>query len=150
MLGAVLGLAGAAIVMRQKSQDLAGAPPEALQVPAAAAARKNRPAGATLSAGGQFDRMPPASQPTWQSEAEPANPAQDASSSGPPGTARAAMLIASDSPQRPLVSLGSTVWSTIPPAPVHPAALAVKADADIPGLKLIFYTVNRQDIDYKC
>ena len=41
------------------------------------------------------------------------------------------MLIASDDPQRPMESLGKTVWSIIPPAPGHPATVAVNADADI-------------------
>ncbi len=55
-----------------------------------------------------------------------------------PGTARAAMLIASsDNPQSPVASLGSTVWSTIPPAPgLSSSTVAVQADADIPDLKM--------------
>ena len=60
---------------------------------------------------------------------------------------RAAMLIASDSPQNPVVSLGSTVWSTIPPAPGQPARVAVKADADIPGLKMHATMTLRKNTD---
>jgi hypothetical protein len=54
-----------------------------------------------------------------------------------PSTSRAAMLIATaDNPQQPVVSLGSTTWSLIPPVPSRPATVAVKAEADIPGLKM--------------
>jgi hypothetical protein len=47
------------------------------------------------------------------------------------------MLIASpDNPQKPIVNLGSTVWSNVPPTPGQPATVAVKAEADIPDLKM--------------
>jgi len=65
-----------------------------------------------------------------------------------PGGARAAMLIASpDNPQNPVVNLGSTVWSTIPPAPGQPATVAVKADADIPDLKMHASMTLRKNTD---
>ena len=65
-----------------------------------------------------------------------------------PGGARAAMLIASpDNPQKPVVNLGSTVWSTIPPAPGQPATVAVKADADIPDLKMHATMTLRKNTD---
>ena len=65
-----------------------------------------------------------------------------------PGVARAAMLIASpDNPQKPVVNLGSTVWSTIPPAPGQPATVAVKADADIPDLKMHASMTLRKNTD---
>ena len=70
-----------------------------------------------------------------QSGSEPANQAPDASSPALTEMARAAMVIASDSPRNPVVSLGSTVWSTIP-VPGQPARVAVKADADLPDLKM--------------
>ena len=58
------------------------------------------------------------------------------------------MLIASaDNPQKPVVSLGSTVWSLIPPAPGKPATVAVKADADIPDLKMHAAMTLRKNID---
>ena len=57
------------------------------------------------------------------------------------------MLIASDNPQRPMLSLGSTVWSTIPPVPGRPATVAVKADADIPGLKMHTSMTLRKNTD---
>ncbi len=58
------------------------------------------------------------------------------------------MLIASpDNPQKPVVNLGSTVWSTIPPAPGQPATVAVKADADIPDLKMHATMTLRKNTD---
>ena len=56
------------------------------------------------------------------------------------------MVIASDSPQNPVVSLGSTVWSTIP-APGQPARVAVKADADLPELKMHATMTLRKNTD---
>jgi hypothetical protein len=91
--------------------------------------------------------VPPGNQLTAQSGSEPANRAPDASSPPLPETARAAMLIASDSPRNPVVSLGSTVWSTIPPAPGQPARVAVKADADIPDLKMHASMTLRKNTD---
>ena len=65
-----------------------------------------------------------------------------------PGVARAAMLIASpDNPQKPISNLGSAVWSTIPPAPGQPATVAVKADADIPDLKMRASMTLRKNTD---
>ena len=58
------------------------------------------------------------------------------------------MLIASpDNPQKPVVNLGSTVWSTIPAAPGQPATVAVKADADIPDLKMHATMTLRKNTD---
>ena len=54
-----------------------------------------------------------------------------------PAAGRAAMLIApADNPDKPVVSLGSTVWSLIPPVPFRPATVALRADADIADLKM--------------
>ncbi|MGC2785434.1 MAG: hypothetical protein WA397_16700, partial [Roseiarcus sp.] len=61
--------------------------------------------------------------------------------------ARAAILIASDNPENPVVSLGSTVWSTIRPLPGQPATVAVKADADIPDLKMHATMTLRKNTD---
>jgi len=58
------------------------------------------------------------------------------------------MLVAStDDPQKPVVNLGSTVWSTIPSAPGQPATIAVKADADIPDLKMHSTMTLRKNTD---
>jgi hypothetical protein len=65
-----------------------------------------------------------------------------------PVVARAAMLIASaDNPQKPVVSMGSTVWSLIPAAPNQPATVAVKAEADIPDLKMHATVTLRKNTD---
>ena len=58
------------------------------------------------------------------------------------------MLVASaDNPQKPVVSLGSTTWSLIPPAPGQPATVAVKAEADIPDLKMHAAMTLRKNTD---
>ena len=142
VVGVVLSVAAAAIVMRQKPQDLAIAPPEPQQE------RRRSPRPRSPSARNLRRRKtirprrapsePQAGQSTAQGGQEPANATPDAGSTRRfPGRARAAMLIASpDNPQKPVVNLGSTVWSTIPAAPGQPATVAVKADADIPDLKM--------------
>jgi hypothetical protein len=57
------------------------------------------------------------------------------------------VAVASD-PQKPAVSLGSVVWSTIPPAAGQPAsAVAVKAEADIPDLKMHAVMTLRKNTD---
>jgi hypothetical protein len=66
----------------------------------------------------------------------------------PPSAGRAAMLIASaDNPQHPVVHLGSTVWSLFPPAPNQPGTVAVKAEADIPDLKMHATMTLRKNTD---
>ena len=83
----------------------------------------------------------------------PANPAAatqnpPAASTPAPSAGRAAMLVASaDNPQKPVVSLGSTVWSLIPAAPGQPASVAVKAEADIPDLKMHATMTLRKNTD---
>jgi TonB family protein len=67
-----------------------------------------------------------------------------------PGGARAAMLIASpDNPQKPIVYLGSTVWSTVTPTPRLRWTVAVKADADIPDLKMHATMILRTNTDLR-
>ena len=58
------------------------------------------------------------------------------------------MLIASaDNPQKPVVSLGSTVWSLIPPRRASRRRVAVKAEADIPDLKMHATMTLRKNTD---
>ena len=148
VLGAVLAIAGAASVMRQKPQYLPVAPPEAQQEPAPQQPAKiAQQAQLSPNSTAPAVSVPPGSQLIAQSGAEPANNAPDASSPAAPGTARAAILIASDNPRNPMVSLGTTVWSTIPPVPGQPATVAVKADADIPGLKMHATMTLRKNTD---
>jgi hypothetical protein len=151
VLGAVLALACAAIVMRQKPRYLAVAQPEAQELrPLGDFPSLPRPGFLSPTEDNStapVASVPPGNQLTAQSGSEPANRAQDASRPPLPETARAAMLIASDSPRNPVVSLGSTVWSTIPPAPGQPARVAVKADADIPDLKMHASMTLRKNTD---
>ena len=159
VLGIVLSVAAAAIVMRQKPQDLAIAPPEpheeAAPPPPAKIAQRAQPSPADDKAPAPPASEPsgaqPGAQPAVQSPTEqpPANAAAETPSAGQlPSAARAAMLIASaDNPQKPIVNLGSTVWSTIPPAPGQPASVAVKADADIPDLKMHATMILRKNTD---
>ena len=154
VLGIVLAVAGAAILMRQKPQDLAIKPPAEAQQPAspepsakiAERVQSNAPAPA---ASPPPSTAPQAGQPTPQA---PAAPAPEAAPSAPaasaPSAGRAAMLVASaDNPQKPAVSLGSTVWSLIPPAPNQPSTLGVKAEADIPDLKMHATMTLRKNTD---
>jgi hypothetical protein len=151
VLGAVLTVAGAGIVMRDTPPDLARALPEAPQEPVpqqpAKIVQRAQSSVTESFSTAPSANVPPGDQPTGQSGTEPANQASDASSPALPDTARAAMLIASENPQRPMLSLGSTVWSTIPPAPGRPATVAVKADADIPGLKMHASMTLRKNTD---
>ena len=151
VLGAVLAIAGAAIVMRQEPRYLAAAPPEARQElvsqqPAnIAEPAQPLPNSTAPPAGAPLASAPPGSQPIAQSGAKPANHAP--SSPTAPDAALAAVLIASDDPGNPVVSLGSTVWSALPPAPGKPATVAVKADVDIPDLKMHATMILRKNMD---
>jgi hypothetical protein len=142
LLGVVLAVAGAAILMRQKPQDLAIKPPvEAQQLsppePSAKIAERVEPAPLAPPAPPVAASGTQPGQPDAQGAA-PANPAPEgANPAASPSAGRAAMLVAAaDNPQKPVVSLGSTTWSLIPPAPNQPATVAVKAEADIPDLKM--------------
>jgi hypothetical protein len=152
VLGVVLSVAGAAIVMRQKPQDLAIAPPEPQQEaqaqPPAKIAQRAQQSPTEDNSAAPAAGEPQGSQPAAQSGQAPANGAPEADNATLPGAARAAMLIASpDNPQKPVVNLGSTVWSTIPPAPGQPSTVAVKADADIPDLKMHATMTLRKNTD---
>ena len=155
VLGIVLAVAGAAILMRQKPQDLAIKPPVETQQPASpepsakiaerVQANPPAPAAPPPPANG-----PQAAQSSAQSAA-PATPAPETPSTPAapaPSAGRAAMLVASaDNPQKPAVSLGSTVWSLIPPVTGQPATVAVKAEADIPDLKMHATMTLRKNTD---
>jgi hypothetical protein len=152
VLGVVLAVAGAAILMRQKPQDLAIKPPvEAQQLappePSAKIAERVQanppaPAAPPPPASGPQAGQPGAAAPAPEAPTAPAAPAPA------PSAGRAAMLVASaDNPQKPVVSLGSTVWSLIPPAPNQPATVAVKAEADIPDLKMHATMTLRKNTD---
>ncbi|HZZ62192.1 MAG TPA: hypothetical protein VFE63_13630 [Roseiarcus sp.] len=153
VLGIVLSIAAAAILMRQKPQDLAIAPPpepqqEAPQRPAKIAERAEpaRAEAASPASSVPAEGGPQGGQGT---QTEPAaSPPETQNSAQLPPTGRAAMLIASaDNPQKPVVNLGSTVWSTIPASPGQPASVGVKAEADIPDLKMHATMILRKNTD---
>jgi len=165
-LGVVLAVAGAAILMRQKPQDLAIKPPvEATAPPApqppAKIAERVEATPASPAAPPATASAPKADQSAAQGAAPaapaaaPAAPSAETQQSPPaapaalaPSAGRAAMLVASaDNPQKPVVSLGSTVWSLIPAAQGQPATVAVKAEADIPDLKMHATMTLRKNTD---
>jgi hypothetical protein len=157
VLGIVLAVAAAAILMRQKPQDLAIKPPVETQqpVPPESSAKIAERVQTTSPAPAAPASSAPQATPSGpQGAAAPATsapetPTQPAQSAAPaPSAGRAAMLIASaDNPQKPAVSLGSTVWSLIPPAPNQPGTVAVKAEADIPDLKMHATMTLRKNTD---
>ena len=155
LLGVVLAVAGAAILMRQKPQDLAIKPPVEAAKPAepqppAKIAERVEPAPAAPASPPAPTAEPKADQSNAQGAAAPASPPETptAPAAQTPSAGRAAMLVASaDNPQKPVVSLGSTVWSLIPPAPNQPATVAVKAEADIPDLKMHATMTLRKNTD---
>jgi hypothetical protein len=142
--------------MRQKPQDLAIKPPVETQQPAspepsakiAERVQANPPAPAAPSSPSPATG-PQAGQSSAPGAAAPPIPAPETPSApAAPPAGRAAMLVASaDNPQKPAVSLGSTVWSLIPPAPGQPATVGVKAEADIPDLKMHATMTLRKNTD---
>ncbi|HEY5203601.1 MAG TPA: hypothetical protein VIJ63_03240 [Roseiarcus sp.] len=157
VLGIVLAVAGAAILMRQKPQDLAIRPTVETQQPAppetsakiAERVQTTPPAAPAAPASSAPQATPPSPQGAAPAPSAPeasTPPTQSAASA--PAAGRAAMLIASaDNPQKPAVSLGSTVWSLIPAATGQPATVGVKAEADIPDLKMHATMTLRKNTD---
>ena len=164
--GLVASIAVAAFLLREKPQDLAikepvetaapaqngpkiaervgGAPgPAATQTPEsqadAAPASTATPAPAPLATPLQG---PPPAKSVAQAGAT-AGPAQTA-----PAPARAAMLVAtSGDPQKPTVNLGSVVWSAVPANPGQPGGSGVKAEVEIPDLKMHATMILRKNVD---
>ncbi len=65
-----------------------------------------------------------------------------------PGSSRAAILIGTTSdPQKPLVNLGSAVWSILPANAGQPASLAVRIEVDIPDQKMHATITIRKNAD---
>jgi hypothetical protein len=157
VLGIVLAVAAAAILMRQKPQDLAIKPPVETQQPAepessakiAQRVQTNPPSTSppAPASGPQANPSSPQGAPPASPAETPSQPAAQAPAPAP-SAGRAAMLVASaDNPQKPAVSLGSTVWSLIPAAPGQPSTVAVKAEADIPDLKMHATMTLRKNTD---
>jgi hypothetical protein len=65
-----------------------------------------------------------------------------------PVTARAAMLVATAADaQKPAVTIGTVIWSAAPALPGQPGSLGVKADIDIPDLKMHASMTLRKNTD---
>ncbi len=161
VVGLVLSVAVAAFLLRQKPGDLAiKEPVEAGEPKSAASAAKivervGGGAAATPAPASPVEPTPsapsaaaPAPTPVANSPAA-ATPPQPATAQGLPVSARAAMLVAvaSDQQKPPAVSLGSVVWTAIPPIAGQPATLGVKAEADIPDLKMHAIMTIRKNND---
>ena len=175
VVGVVLSIAVFAFLWRQNPQDLAIKEPVATPTAAAAAgpakivervggAAATPAAAPTAGASPAATETPAAAATPAATPSAAASPAASAATPAPtavattappaanPGVsvaARAAMLVAvASDPQKPAVSLGSVVWSTIPAAPGQPAsAVAVKAEADIPDLKMHAVMTLRKNTD---
>ena len=97
-----------------------------------------------------------AASPVLQSPAAPqvpqvqaqAQPQAQAAPAAVAGMSRAAMLIgvASD-PQKPMVNLGTAVWSIIPATGGQPSTLAVRIEVDIPDQKMHATVTIRKNSD---
>jgi hypothetical protein len=169
VVGIVLSIAVAALVLRQRPQDLAiKETPEASdsQPTAPAAKIAERVGGPATPAPAPAPSPPPSAEPTPAAAAPVASPSptptpaasvaanatstpQPAATPGVPVAARAAMLVAvaADPQKPPAVSLGSVVWSTVPALPGQPATVAVKAEADVPDLKMHAIMTIRKNND---
>ena len=172
VIGGVLSIAVFAFLWRQNPQDLAIKEPVATPTAQASAgpAKINERVGgapATPAAASTPAESPSATETPAAAASPAATPSPAASSAAPatapaaaattappavnPGVAvaaRAAMLVAvATDPQKPAVTLGSVVWSTIPPAAGQPATVAVKAEADIPDLKMHAVMTLRKNSD---
>ncbi len=157
VVGIVVSIAVAAFMLRQKPQDLAiNQPAETgqTQPPTSAAKIVERVGASTTPAPaspaeatptGEASAAAPAPAATSSAGAQP----QSATTPGLPVSARAAMLIAvaSDQQKPPAVSLGSVVWTSIPATAGQPATVGVKAEADIPDLKMHAIMTIRKNSD---
>jgi hypothetical protein len=174
VVGVVLSIAVFAFLWRQNPQDLAIKEPVATptaQATAGPAKIVERVGGApaTPAATPTAGETSPATETPAAAATPAATPSPVASTAAPTATpaptaaattappaanpgvavaARAAMLVAvAADPQKPAVSLGSVVWSTIPAAAGQPGTVAVKAEADIPDLKLHAVMTLRKNTD---
>jgi hypothetical protein len=148
VVGVVLSIAVFAFLWRQNPQDLAIKEPVATPTAQATAG----PAKIVERVGGAAATPTAAETPaTTETPAAAATPSAAATPAAPaatPAPAAAAMLVAvAADPQKPAVSLGSVVWSAIPPAAGQPATVAVKAEADIPDLKMHVVMTLRKNTD---
>ena len=148
VVGIVCSVAVAAFLLRQKPGDLAIKEPAETAQPAGAG---NAKIVERVGGGAPATPSPSPAEATPTAEASPATPAAGSSPAATPSlpvSARAAMLVAvASDPQKPTVSLGSVLWTAIPPTPGQPATVGVKAEADIPDLKMHAVMTMRKNSD---
>jgi hypothetical protein len=176
-VGLVLSIAGAAFYFRERPQDLAIKEPVEPTTTASPAANGqkivervgNAPASAPSDT--PSPSPSPAQSPSTTASAVPAPtagptavPAPMASPTAAPApsaavaastvaavlpvTARAAMLVATAADaQKPAVTIGTVVWSAAPALPGQPGSGGVKADIDIPDLKMHASMTLRKNTD---
>ncbi len=173
LVGLVGVVAVAAFLLRsQKAQDLALPLPSEMPAPVASdsgpkianraganvegvATATPAPQPAPLSPTPATEATPGAS-PSPTPGAAPGSPAPSPAASQPPPApaeiqsagARAAMLVAlPQDVQKPAVSVGADVWSMLPPAPGQTGGPAVKAEVEIPDLKMRATMILRKNVD---
>ncbi len=151
--GAVaVGFAGSialiALVMRPALQDLS--PPSPVE-PAATTSAATPP-----DKSGNRVATPPADPTPAPTPLASSTPAPAPSPTAPPPSStptlpvagRAAMLVATVADaSKPAISVGNTVWSLVPAPQGQPAGLGVKAEIDIPDLKLHASMILRKNQD---
>jgi hypothetical protein len=160
-------IAVAAFILREKPQDLTIKEPAEAAAPAPSGAKiAERVSGAPAPTATQTPEPQPETNPAPSapavSLAPQANPipgpapakaaapagAASASSQTTPAPARAAMLVATSADsQKPNVSLGSVVWSPAPANPGQPGSSGVKAEVEIPDLKMHASMILRKNVD---
>jgi hypothetical protein len=129
----------------------------AVPTPQASAAPKTQASAAPTP------QVSAAPTPTIEAAATPSAPAPTASAAPiaeptadtkPPSAAtvpiagRAAMLVATvANASKPAISVGTAVWSLVPAPPGQPAGIGVKAEIDIPDLKLHASMIMRKNFD---
>jgi hypothetical protein len=167
-VGLVASVAIAAFLLREKPQDLTikepveaaaprqdgpkiaervgGAPaPAATQTPEPEATTSAAPPAAPAATATPL--VTPLQGPAPAKPAEPAAAGTGATQAAP-ATARAAMLVAtSGDPQKPAVDLGSVVWSAAPANPGQPGSSGVKAEVEVPELKMHATMILRKNVD---
>lgn len=148
LVGLIVGLlfAGAIVVVavmtREKPQDLASKESAEKNEPAPSGANKviqrvkptpNSADVAVSPASTPAASAAPAAAPSPAIASPSLTPASPSLATGP---ARAAMLVEVRSdPQRPAIEVGSVAWSLVPPSGA-PSTSAIKAEIDVPSLKL--------------
>ncbi len=136
----IAGIATLAWVTRERPQDLAVK--ESVDASDQSTAASPNKIAERVKAANVASPAPASSAIAQPSVAPSPSPAQTAALTTPttpaaPAAARAAMLVeVRGDPQKPLIAIGSVVWSLVPPTGGQTATTAVKADVDVPDLKL--------------